>query len=274
MKKKVVLITGTTRGIGKTIKELLFSQGYTTYGSAQESNPNDEYYVQLDVTDPDSCKRAVDYVIKREGTLDVLVNNAGFHITGAFEEISLEELHQQMDLNFYGAVHMIKAVTGQMLKQKSGNIINISAINGQLATPYTSAYSASKSALEGYTEALRLELIPFNIYVSNTVCAFVNTGTTQFSIRSPKKPHNLFVKYRELLHEDMLKNSPNGISLEKVAQTVRTIIESKEPKFRYTMDKLTKRLLRMSFLLPEKTFHKGVLKALKMPLKVQYDYKQ
>lgn len=270
MKKKVILITGTTRGIGKGIYDKLKAEGHIVYGSSREANPSDPYYVQIDVTDQEQCTAGVKTIIDKEGRLDVLVNNAGYHITGASEEISLDELHQQMNINFYGAIHMIKAVTGQMLIQKSGRIINISAINAILSTPYTSAYSASKAALEGYTEALRLELLPFNIFVSNTICAFVNTGTTDYSIKSPKISHPLFEPYRDLLHKDMLKNSPKGISISKVAETVQSIIDHPFPKYRYKLDKLSKQLPLMASIFPEKFFQKSVLKSLKMPVKVNY----
>ena len=157
-----------------------------------------------------------------------------------------------------------------MLIQKSGNIINISAINGLLSTPYTSAYSASKAALEGYTEALRLELLPFNVFVSNTVSAYVNTGTTDFSLKSPKQNHPLFEPYREHLHNDMLKKSPKGIAVSNLAKKISDIIADPFPKYRYKLDKLSKQLPFMAAIFPEKFFQKNVLKSLKMPLKVDY----
>ena len=104
MKKKVILITGTSRGIGKGIYEFLKSEGQIVYGSSREAFPHNPYHLKIDVTNPDQCEEAVKQIIAKEGRLDVLVNNAGYHMTGASEEVSIEELHQQMAINFFGAV--------------------------------------------------------------------------------------------------------------------------------------------------------------------------
>jgi NAD(P)-dependent dehydrogenase (short-subunit alcohol dehydrogenase family) len=128
MNKKVILITGTSRGIGKATAEYLKSKGYIVYGSSRGVANISINQLQLEVTDFESCKNAVEEVVKKEGRLDVLINSAAYELVGAHEEYTVEEIRAQVEVNFFGALHMMKATTPQMLKQKSGNIINISSV--------------------------------------------------------------------------------------------------------------------------------------------------
>jgi short-subunit dehydrogenase len=109
------------------------------------------------------------------GRIDVLVNNAAYEVAGALEEISIEEAKAQFETNFFGVVRMVKAVLPSMRQQKQGQIINVSSLSGLSSIPFMGIYSASKFALEGYTEALRLEVDPFNIRVSLTEAGFLKT---------------------------------------------------------------------------------------------------
>ncbi len=270
LSSKVILITGTSRGIGKGIAEHLSEQGHIVYGSSRKSLPSQKNHLVLDVTDFSSCRRAVERIIAEQGRLDVLINNAGSHLTGASEETTLEEIDRQMQLNFYGAVNMIKAVTPLFLEQKQGKIINISSLGGLLALPYTSAYNASKFALEGYTEALRLELLPFGIYVSNLAPAYVDSGTVDQSIIPPGNDHPLFAKYRHKMHEKMLADSPKGVKIETLTRLIDRIIESTRPKFRYKIGQMAKTLTLLSFFMPETLFQNTVLKSFGIPRSINY----
>ncbi|CAG5077523.1 SDR family oxidoreductase [Parvicella tangerina] len=268
MKKKIILITGTSRGIGKHIlTELRKDPSFVVYGSSRKEDPLDKLHIKLDVTNPESCSRAIQKIIAEQGQIDVLFNNAGSHLTGASEETSLEEIDGQMKLNFYGAVHMIKAVTPVFLEQKSGKIINMSSLGGLLSLPYTSAYNASKFALEGYSEALRLELLPLGIYVSNLEAAYINTGTIDYSIIAPKSNHAMFSKYRIAMHEKMKKDSLKGIPLKTIHKYIQQIINSDKPKFRYKIGKMAKQLTFLNSIVPEGMFQKTVLKTFNIPLK-------
>jgi NAD(P)-dependent dehydrogenase (short-subunit alcohol dehydrogenase family) len=269
MKKQIILITGTSRGIGKHIlTELRKDQALIVYGSSRKKDPSDQFHISLDVTNPESCVRAVEKILAEQGRLDVLFNNAGSHLTGASEETSLSEIDGQMKLNFYGAIHMIKAVTPVFLEQKSGKIINMSSLGGLLSLPFTSAYNASKFALEGYTEALRLELLPMGIYVSNLEAAYINSGTIDQSILAPGKDHPLFSKFRIRMHEKMLKDSLKGIPLSDIQKVVSEIIHSSKPKFRYKIGKMAKQLTFLNFLVPEKMFQRMVLRSFEIPNKI------
>ena len=271
MEKKIILITGTSRGIGKYIlTELRKDPSFIVYGSSRKKVPSDQLHIALDVTNPESCARAVEKILAEQGRLDVLFNNAGSHLTGASEETTLGEIEGQMRLNFFGAIHMIKAVTPLFLEQKSGKIINMSSLGGLLSLPYTSAYNASKFALEGYTESLRLELLPLGIFISNLEAAYINSGTIDQSIIPPSKDHPIFRKFRKKMHDKMMEDSLKGIPLSSIYKVISKIIYSSKPKFRYKIGKMTKKLTLLSFLLPEWMFQKAVLKSFNVPTNIKY----
>ncbi|MCZ8342650.1 MAG: SDR family oxidoreductase [Leptospira sp.] len=270
MKSKIVLVTGSSRGIGEAIFRHLKSKGYKVFGSSRSPEPTPNHF-QLDVTNPMSCQNVINTIVEREGRLDVLINNAGFHLTGACLENSLEELQSQMNLNFYGAVHMIRASLPIFLQQKSGNIINMSSLGGLLSLPFTSAYNASKFALEGYTEALRLELLPLGIYVSNLEPGYVNSGTIEQSIGAPQTAVKPFSKYREILHKKMESESLTGSSKESIAKTIEGILNEKKPSFRYKIGGMSKFLPVLQRILPDRSFEKNVLSSFGLPLKIDFD---
>jgi len=173
--QRVVLVTGASSGIGKCCAEYLAKQGYRIYGTSRRavstdtrqrsSNANLFQMIRMDVTDDVSVKQGIDHIIAEESCIDVVVNNAGFAIIGSLEDTTIEEAKSQLDTNFFGALRVCRAVLPTMRKQNAGYIVNISSIGGLIGLPFQSAYSASKFALEGAMEALRLEVKPFGIQV-------------------------------------------------------------------------------------------------------------
>ncbi len=268
---QVVLITGTSRGMGKAFADDLRNQGYVVYGTSRAGDESDEKHLALEVTDAESCQAAVDEVILQQGRLNILINNAGHHLTAASEEASLEEIHQQIDVNFWGVVNMIKAVTPHMLRQKQGKIITMSSFPGHVAVPFTSAYCASKFAVEGYTGSLRLELLPFGLYVSNIVPGAVKTGTQDQSLRVSQTSHKLFEKYRAALHEQIENQQVKGSSrVEDVVAVLRKIVKAKKPAFCYPVGDLTKQVFFLKRLLPTGMLEGQLLKLAGLPRKVSY----
>ncbi len=268
---KVILVTGSSRGIGEFVVKYLEELGHIVYGSSRSIPKNaNKNHIELDVTNLASCQRAIEKILAEKGRIDVLINNAGFHLTGAAQENSLEELQAQMDLNFYGSVNMIKSVLPLFMEQKSGSIINMSSLGGLLSLPYTSAYNASKFALEGYTEALRLELLPFGIFVSNLEPGYVNSGTIDQSIGRPTLAIPLFAKYREQMHQKMEKDSLTGTPKKVIAETFEKIINAEKPNFRYKIGGMSKTLPLLKALMPQGYFENTVLKSFKLPLKIDY----
>lgn len=170
MESKIVLITGGSSGIGKAIGSYLTSKGYIVYGTTRSSanypNFNDFNLLEMDVRNPKTIQLAVSELLKKEGRLDVLINNAGVGITGPLEETPNAEILKAFDTNFNGPLNVIKEVLPQMRIQRSGLIINITSIAGYMGLPYRGIYSATKGALELLTESLRLETLDFGIHVT------------------------------------------------------------------------------------------------------------
>lgn len=258
---QVILISGTSRGLGAHLRSVLEARGHTVYGSSRRASDEDQHELSLDVTHPQSCERAVDHIVTREGRVDVVINNAGSHLLGAAVETSEAELRAQMELNFFGAVHLTEAVVrASMLERRSGRIINVSSVGGRFATPFASAYCASKFALEGYMEALRLELLPFSIYVSNLEPGFLRTETTATSVIPVESGHPLYASAREATRERMLREGAEGIPLERVSRVIDEILSTPEPKLRYSVDGLVPRLSLLRGLSPSAWFERTVVK--------------
>ena len=171
MKPQVILITGASSGMGKDAAMHLINQGHIVYGAARRvSNMADivekgGHALELDVTNPEQVKSVADKIIEEQGRIDVLVNNAGYAVYGAVEDVSAEDAKRQFDVNLFGLAEMTKAVLPYMRKSKSGKIINISSMGGKMYTPLGAWYHATKHALEGWSDCLRLELKQFGIDV-------------------------------------------------------------------------------------------------------------
>ena len=166
---KVVLITGCSSGIGRDLAQRLAQAGYTVVATARNvksiESLDADLKLSLDVTQAESIQTAVEATLQKFGRIDVLINNAGYAQVGAIEELSDEQIQQMYDVNVFGVMRMVRAVVPYMRKQNAGQIINISSIAGKVVTPVNGAYSSTKFALEAISDALRLELEPFNIQV-------------------------------------------------------------------------------------------------------------
>src|SRR5437868_7748992 len=162
----VALITGASSGIGAACAAFLVQQGHRVYGGSRSAvSTAGVEPITLDVSDDASVASAMETILAKDGRLDILVNNAGFGIAGAIEDTSIDEARAQFDVNFFGVLRMCRAVLPRMRQQKGGYIVNIGSIGGLIAIPFQGFYSASTFALEGFSEALRLEVRPFGIHV-------------------------------------------------------------------------------------------------------------
>lgn len=179
MKDKVVIITGASSGVGLATAKYFASKGCKVYGLARK--PFEENGIEsiiCDVTKKDMCIEAVNNVAKKEGKIDLLINNAGFGVSGSIENSSVEDVKRMFDVNFFGAVNMTQAVLPQMRKQGYGKIINTSSVASIIPIPFQSFYSATKSSLDIWAKALRLEVRPFHIQVCNVLLGDTKTGFT------------------------------------------------------------------------------------------------
>lgn len=169
--KKVAIITGASSGMGKSAAGFLHEQGYIVYGLArrvaemQDLEAKGMKTLEMDITNEESITAAVDTILKQEGRIDVLINNAGYGSYGAVEDISIEEAKRQFEVNLFGMARITQLVLPAMRKQQSGRIVNISSMGGKIYTPFGAWYHATKHAVEGWSDCLRLELKPFGIDV-------------------------------------------------------------------------------------------------------------
>jgi NAD(P)-dependent dehydrogenase (short-subunit alcohol dehydrogenase family) len=191
----------------------------------------------LDVTSPASINEAVTNTLQQYGRIDVLINNAGYTMLGALEEVSDEQTRQVFDVNVFGALRMIRAMVPQMRKQRTGCIINISSIAGRLSTPVNGTYSATKFALEALSDALRLELSPFGIQVVVIEPGAIQTrfdDTAQVYAKdilvNPASPYRSLYQQNEKFSTDMRRHEPGP---DVVCKVIEQVLKSQHPKPRY-----------------------------------------
>ena len=168
---KIILVTGASAGIGREAAILLAREGHTVYAGARRLDRLEELAehgiaaVQMDVTKEEDNERAVSRIIESEGRIDVLINNAGFGLYGPVEEVPLDDARYQFEVNLFGLAHLTQLVLPHMRARRSGRIINVSSVVGKIFVPLGAWYVATKHALEGWSDCLRLEAAPFNIQV-------------------------------------------------------------------------------------------------------------
>lgn len=236
---KNILITGTSSGIGAIIAQHLIEHGYNVIGTSRKGGkPNNKFRtLQLDVTDDNSVTNLVHQATTIFGKIDVLINNAGMGIAGAIEDISIEAAKRQLDTNYFGVVRMTKAILPHMRANNKGLIINISSMAGLMGIPFQAHYAASKFALEGFTESLRYELLPFNIQVTNLNPGDFKTDFTQnrsFAKTVSPAYQSKFHHMMQLFEEDE-RNGANPVMIAKLVQKI--IQKPQTTKVRYVVGK-------------------------------------
>ena len=232
----IVLITGGSSGIGKSIGEYLTQKGFSVYGTSRfpENFPESKFpLIKLDVTQLDSIQSCVAELISKTGSIDVLINNAGVGITGPLEEIPMDEMKRNFETNLFGPINMTNAVLPSMRSQHSGLILNITSIAGYMGLPFRGVYSASKGALELITESYRMELKSFNIKMSNIAPGDFATNIAAGRYHAPILEDSPYkVPYGATL--DMMDSHvDSGKNPLLMAEFVHKIITSKNPKIHY-----------------------------------------
>ncbi len=239
MRDHVVLITGASSGIGWACAKHLHALGYTVYAASRNIRNTDiegMYLVSLDVDNDESVQRGIDHIINMEGRIDVAVNCAGFGIAGAVEDTSLEEAKAQFETNFFGVLRVCHRVLPIMRQQKSGLIVNVSSLAGISPLPFQALYSASKFAVEGLSEALRIEVMPFGIRVVLIEPGDFSTGFTQHRRKVGNSQTNAI--YRERFTKALAKmeqDEINGPQPLIIARLIERIIKTPSPCLRYTV---------------------------------------
>ena len=261
---KIILITGASSGIGKAIGEFLHHKGFTVYGTSRnpERVVNSVFpLVALDVRDADSIAAAVARVISISGRIDVVINNAGVGITGPLEEIPSAEIRNNFETNFFGPIEVMKAVLPQMREQKSGLIINVTSIAGYMGLPYRSVYSASKGALALITEALRMEVKPFGINISNVAPGDFATNIAAGRYHAPVVGNSAYQPTYGRIIKEMNDHVDSGSNPDDMAEAVYKIINSQNPDVNYKVGAFMQKFsIVLKRILPDRAYEKMLMK--------------
>ncbi len=265
---KVVLITGGSSGIGKAIGEFLSKKGFTVYGTSRNPENNNNFpftLLKMEVTDVNSISEAIDFIIKKENRLDVVVNNAGVGITGPIEETPYIEIRKAFDINVHGPINVIKAVIPQMREQGSGLIINITSIAGYMGLPYRGIYSATKAALEITAEAFRMEIKQFGVKMTNIAPGDYATNIAAGRFHAPVLENSPYKEVYSSTLKMMDEHVNHGEDPMKLAQVVFDVINEKKPKVRYKAGStLQKFSIVLKRILPSKWYEKMLMKHFKI----------
>lgn len=263
-KRNVVLITGASSGIGKACATHLAHQGCLVYGTSRQQRPPNALFtmLQMDVRQDDDVDTGVQEILSREGRLDVVINNAGFGYSGAVEDTSVEEARAMFETNVFGALRVCRAALPTMRAQGHGTIINIGSIGGIIGLPYQGLYCATKFALHGMTEALRMEIkaLGLDIHVVLVAPGDIHTDfpanrqTTRATEQNEdgKSPYAMHhQRVRAAIEEDEL----NGAEPSRVAQVVGHIVRDPAPQARYLVGSFDEKLAaHLKPILPARLF--------------------
>lgn len=271
---KVVLVTGGSSGIGKSICLYLHSKGYTVYGTSR--NP-DKYkgdvpfkLIALDVLDAATITPALKTIVDVEGRLDVLINNAGIGMLGSIEDSTAEEVKEVFETNVYGILRTMQAVLPHMRERKSGLIINVSSIAGYMGLPYRGIYSATKASVHMITEAMRMELKPYGVHA----CVidpgdFATNISENRRVAQAGRSGSVYVK--EINRVEAMINAEVAHSSDPIlmGKAIEKIIQTSNPDINYVVGKPMQKLsILVRRLVPKKWFEKIIASHYKMPNKI------
>jgi NAD(P)-dependent dehydrogenase (short-subunit alcohol dehydrogenase family) len=267
--KNVALVTGSSSGFGLLTCIALAKEGFRVIASMRNPEKAEKLaaaagqagvassleIVQLDVTDFEQIELVVQQTVTRHGRIDLLVNNAGYAAAGFVEELSLDQWQHQFDANFFGLVAVTKAVLPHMRKRQKGTIINISSISGRIGFPGLSAYAASKHAVEGFSESLRLELLPYNVHVvliepGSYKTEIWSKGTAQIK-RNPDSPYAGQLRLIDRQVERIISAAPEP---DEVIAAIVKAATSPHPRLRYPVGKGVFSSILLKNLLPWRFF--------------------
>ena len=259
MKAQVVLVTGASRGIGTAIAQKFVQGGYQVFGTTRQSSPGGTVgrVLRLDVQDEESIKECVNAVLAQAGRIDFLINNAGISIYGAIEELSLAQIKDVFETNFFGVVRMTQAVLPTMRRQASGRIINIGSLAGFLPMPYQAAYAASKHALAGWTETLDLEVRRFGIRAILIQPGFIRTDIDRNSTTGALLK-DIYGDERNRVIEKVRASVESGDDPVRVADAVLQAATKREPTIKVLVGRGARQVRVLRTLLPRTVFERGL----------------
>lgn len=251
MNKKTIIITGSSSGIGFTLAEYFGKQGHQVYGLSRKK-VDSPFFISIptDITEEQQIDNAIQEILNKEKSVDILINNAGMGMVGSVEDATKEEINRLFNLNLIGSVQMMKAVLPIMRDKRFGQIINISSIGSEMGLPFRGFYSASKSALDKVTEAIRYEVSPWNIHICSLHLGDIKTNITENRVKSLiSSPYqNIFNKVYYIMN----KHVNQGIEPIKVAQYIDKLLQKKYLKPHYYFGKLSQKIsIPLKYFLPQ-----------------------
>jgi NAD(P)-dependent dehydrogenase (short-subunit alcohol dehydrogenase family) len=276
--QKIAVVTGSSTGIGYETSLILARNGFLTYATMRNLNKSESIesittkenlpinIKQLDVTDDTSVKNAVEAISSETGRIDLLVNNAGYGLNGAFEDLAMDEIKAQYETNLFGLIRTTQAVLPIMRRQKSGTVINISSGVGRFGLPGSSAYVSTKFAVEGLSESMSYELEPFGIKVVLVEPGVIKTNFVDGMViarksQDPKSPYSQIIQKMVTGLEEMMKN---GSSPDLVAKVVLNAATNENPSLRYLAGNDVEQLLESKRKMPDEEFYKMMKQNLMM----------
>jgi NAD(P)-dependent dehydrogenase (short-subunit alcohol dehydrogenase family) len=266
--KPVALVTGASSGIGEAAAGALVAAGYEVIGTSRDTSRvaarDGVTFLDLDVASDDSVAAAVDNVIAQFGRIDLLVNNAGMAAGGAAEESSIAQDQRLFDVNVIGVMRTTKAVLPHMRTQGGGRILNISSIVGLIPAPYLAAYSATKHAIEGYSESLDHEVRQYGIRVLLIEPGWTDTGIEANRAR-PDNPLPTYERQSQIAVQIMTSEVNDGDDPATVAKVVVTAATAANPKLRYTAGSMAGRVSTLRRLVPARAFDRSLRKRQQLP---------
>jgi len=257
---QIVLITGSSSGIGAACARLLAERGLKVYGASRSAQDVYENFVpvEMDVTNDDSVLTAVENVIEEEGHIDIVINNAGMAYAGAVEDMSIEEARYQFDVNVFGCFRVCKAVLPSMRERGVGVLLTIGSIGGLIGLPFQAFYSASKFALEGLMEGLSLEVRNKGISIILIEPGDIRTNITQNRVISKEAVNgSAYDKDFGAYVERIKRMETEARDPEVVARFIYSVLKKKSPKLRYRVGTFSENLgVFLRTILPSRLFER------------------
>lgn len=266
MRKRTALVTGASSGIGEATALALQQDGYQVYAAARQVANMDSlkgsgiHLVQLDVTIEKSIVDVVKQIEKEEGTIDVLINNAGYGSYGAFEDVSMEEARRQVEVNLFGLARLTQLVIPKMRAQHSGTIINISSVAGRMGEKFGSWYHATKYALEGLSDSLALEMKPFGVNVILIEPGLIKTKWAALAaenlLKASGKGEYSAAAKKKAARMQQFNASRSASAPEVISKGIVKILRKRNPKFRYPLGGGAKLLMFLRRFTTDRTFYR------------------
>ena len=266
---KIVLITGASSGMGKSTAKILLKQGCRVYGAARRISEMQDllelgmHVVALDLTNEKSIEACVETILTKEGKLDVLINNAGYGSYGAVEDVPIAEAKRQFEVNMFGLARITQLVLPKMREQKNGRIVNISSMGGKIYTPLGAWYHATKHAVEGWSDCLRLEVKPFGIDVVVVEPGGIKTpwGTIAANNLRKNSANGAYATFAKTVADGMEKTYTNNslTNVDELGQIIANAAMVQNPKTRYVKGYMAKPAILIRKWLGDKIYDKIVM---------------